>query len=201
MNIKYQYVNWTQFYDLSLRLYKKIRASNFVPDVIVGVARGGWVPARIIADFYVTSYTANIKIEFYQGYFEADETPHITQAVSGETRWKRVLVVDDISDTGASLQATRNHLEHQKVAELQTACLHVKPWAQPLPDHYVESTDAWVIYPWELKEFTYRLVQQYHDENKSLSEAESRLMEIGLPKDPIRDFLGEWKKSHLLKKS
>jgi hypoxanthine phosphoribosyltransferase len=194
MTLQYKYVDWNQVYSLCLQIYRRIREKNFVPDIIVGVARGGWVPARIIADFFITRHTANVKVEFYQDLFETEEHASITQPVSGQPRWKNVLVVDDIADSGDSLKTTVEHLHHYKVAQLQTACLHVKPWTNPLPDFYIESTKAWVIYPWEVKEFTFTLARELHSKASKFSEIETKLMQIGLPEKPTKEFLREWQK-------
>jgi hypoxanthine phosphoribosyltransferase len=190
--LKYQYVDWDAIYTLCIQTYDKIRSDGFNPDLIVGIARGGWVPARILADFFVTTSTANVKVEFYHGIYETQEEPYIAQPVSGETRWKRVLLVDDISDTGNSLKATINHLQSRKVADLRTVCLHIKPWTKQLPNYYAESTEAWVIYPWELKEFIFSVAQQFAEKKKSEKELEKLLLEIGLPATPTKLFLTEW---------
>jgi hypoxanthine phosphoribosyltransferase len=191
-HFKYQYIDWDTIYSLCIETYERIWADGFKPDLIVGIARGGWVPARILADFFITTSTANVKVEFFHGIFETKEEPYITQPVSGETRWKRVLLVDDISDTGNSLKATINHLRRRKVADLKTVCLHIKPWTEPLPNYYAESTDAWVIYPWELKEFIFSFAHQYSEEKKSEQEIEKLLLELGLPSSPTKLFLKEW---------
>lgn len=192
MTRQYKYVDWYQVYDLCLQVYRRIHKTEYDPDLIVGVARGGWVPARIIADFFISRQTANVKVEFYQDLFETEEHASITQPVSGEPRWKNVLVVDDIADSGDSLNTTIEHLRRHKVSQLRTACLHVKPWTDPLPDFYIDSTDAWVIYPWEIKEFTFALAKQLHAENLGLKEIKSRLLKIGLPEQPTKEFLTEW---------
>ncbi|MFX1244659.1 MAG: phosphoribosyltransferase [Promethearchaeota archaeon] len=190
--LKYRYIDWNTIHSLCLTTYRQIREANFQPDIVVGIARGGWVPARILADFFVTTSTANVKVEFYHGIYETKDQPYIAQPVSGETRWKRVLLVDDISDTGNSLKATIDHLQRRKVADLRTVCLHIKPWTKQLPDYYAESTDAWIIYPWEIKEFIFSFVQQLAKEKKSIKEIESILLEIGLPSTPTKGFLTEW---------
>ena len=191
-HIKYQFIEWDKIYSLCSQIYERILRDGFKPDLIVGIARGGWVPARILADFFITTSTANVKVEFYYGMYETQEEPYIAQPVSGETRWKRVLLVDDISDTGNSLKATINHLQSRKVADLRTVCLHIKPWTKQLPNYYAESTDAWVIYPWELKEFIFGFAQQSFKEKKSAREIEKLLLEIGLPAGPTKFFLKEW---------
>ncbi|MFX1565528.1 MAG: phosphoribosyltransferase [Promethearchaeota archaeon] len=193
MTLEYKYVDWNQVYELCLQLYQQVRKAGFSPDLVVGVARGGWVPARIIADFFITQQTANVKVEFYQDLFETEEHASITQPVSGEPRWKNVLVVDDIADSGESLKITVEHIERHKVSRLQTACLHVKPWTDPVPNFYVKKTDVWVIYPWEVKEFTFSFAAQLHSKNVEYSEIESELLKIGLPTQPAKDFLKEWK--------
>ena len=176
--LKYHYIDWDTIYSLCSQIYETIRVDDYKPDLIVGIARGGWVPARILADFFVTTSTANVKVEFFHGVYETQEEPYIVQPVSGETRWKRVLLVDDISDTGNSLKATINHLQSRKVADLRSVCLHIKPWTKQLPNYYAESTDAWVVYPWELKEFIYSFAQQHVKEKKSVTEIEKFLLEI-----------------------
>ncbi|MFX1509510.1 MAG: phosphoribosyltransferase [Promethearchaeota archaeon] len=193
MTLEYKYADWSQVYELCFQLYHHIRKAGFSPDLIVGVARGGWVPARIIADFFIIQHTANVKVEFYQDLFDTKEHASITQPVSGEPRWKKVLVVDDIADSGASLEATVKHLERRKVSEIQTACLHVKPWADPLPNFYSKKLDAWVIYPWEVKEFTFSFAHQLYSKNIEYQEIKSQLLEIGLPEHPTKEFLREWK--------
>jgi hypoxanthine phosphoribosyltransferase len=193
MTLEYLYADWSQVYELCFQLYQHIRRAGYSPDLIVGVARGGWVPARIIADFFIAQHTANVKVEFYQDLFETEEHASVTQPVSGDARWKKVLVVDDIADSGESLKTTVEHLEQHKVSEIQTACLHVKPWADPLPDFYSEKLDTWVIYPWEVKEFTFSFAHQLHSKHIQYHAIESRLLEIGLPEKLTKEFLKEWK--------
>ncbi|MDO8056575.1 MAG: hypothetical protein Q6361_06915, partial [Candidatus Hermodarchaeota archaeon] len=90
------------------------------------------------------------------------------------------------------LEATINHLQRRKVADLRTVCLHIKPWTKQLPNYYAESTEAWVIYPWELKEFIFNFALQYTKEKKSEKEIKKLLLEIGLPSAPTKFFLTEW---------
>jgi len=192
MATEYEFVSWERCYSLCFELYRKVEKSGFSPDVIVGVARGGWVPARILSDLFINRQTANVKVEFYRGIYETSERPRVIQPISWDTRWKRVLVVDDISDTGHSLAATVEHLKVRKPAELRTACLHVKPWTRLKPDYYVASTKAWVVYPWELKEFAFALADKLAGEERTLRDIEGRLVEVGLPRKYVKPFLKQW---------
>jgi hypoxanthine phosphoribosyltransferase len=195
MAVKYEFVDWDQCYQLCLNVYGKLAKTGIEPDVVVGMARGGWVPARILADLLVTGQTANVKVEFYRELYEAAESPRIVQPVSGETRWKRVLLVDDIADTGRSLKATVDHLKTQKVAELRTACLHVKPWTKFRPDFHAAVTRAWVVYPWELKEFVFAFANQLSGNRTPPEEVQRRLSELKPPMPLAGEFISQWRKA------
>src|SRR5208337_4303602 len=91
---------WDEVYAMLLDLALKIRKSGFKADLIVGVSRGGWAPARILSDLLENSRTANMRIEFYTGIEKTAARPRVTQPVSDNIAGKNALVVDDVSDTG-----------------------------------------------------------------------------------------------------
>jgi len=53
-NLEFKIPSWNQIYRLLLKLAEAVRKSGFEPDVIVGVSRGGWIPARIMSDLLET---------------------------------------------------------------------------------------------------------------------------------------------------
>lgn len=61
-----------------------------------------------------------------------------------------VLVVDDIVDTGTTMEAVDAHL-HEHSIPFETAALHVKPSRHYHPDYFVKETPNWVVYPWEVE--------------------------------------------------
>ncbi|HXZ98385.1 MAG TPA: hypothetical protein VED24_03360, partial [Candidatus Acidoferrum sp.] len=65
MPISFTSPSWDQVYDMLLELAKRVRDSGFRPDLIIGVSRGGWAPARVLSDLLENAYTASIRIEFY----------------------------------------------------------------------------------------------------------------------------------------
>lgn len=97
----------------------------------------------------------NVKVarcEYYSDVGERRTHPVITQKIQGSIRNKNVLLVDDVSDTGESLLEIKKYLQSKDPRSLTVATIHIKPWSKFVPDYYVESTDAWIIYPWELYE-------------------------------------------------
>jgi hypothetical protein len=109
-------------------------------------------------------------------------------------KWERPLLVDDISDTGDSLIIAGEHLKHRGYKNPRTATMHMKPWTKHVPDYYVVRTEAWVVYPWELKEFTYNLATRLAKEGKSHHEIAGHLFEVGVPIQYAKMFLDQWVK-------
>ena len=64
-SIQYEIPTWNQIYEMLLAQAQKIQTSNFHPDIIIGIARGGLIPSRILADLLETHDFAVITIEYY----------------------------------------------------------------------------------------------------------------------------------------
>jgi hypothetical protein len=62
----------------------------------------------------------------------------------------RVLVMDDVADTGLTLVAAKNFLKRAGAAEVRTAALAYKPRSKFVPDYTLFCTDQWIVFPWEL---------------------------------------------------
>ncbi len=140
-----------------LRLANRIRKSGYAPDVIVGVSRGGWPPARIMSDLLENQNLANMKVVFYKDIGVRNHAPVITQPVTAEVAGKRVLVVDDVSDSGLSLRTVCRHLKEKKARDVKVCTIYLKPHSVFTPDFYSRKTSRWVIFPWERLE-TLRLL-------------------------------------------
>lgn len=182
---------WDDVYDGCLQLADKIKKSGFKPEVIVGVARGGWIPARILSDLLCNTYVASMRVEFYKDVAETAKRPVISQQVSASVVGKRVLVVDDVADTGESLTAVRRDLLARKALEVKIATLHYKPKSILRPDFYVSETSAWIVYPHEQYEFVRSRVVKLKSEGRSKDEAKEELARIGLPQGLVERFVDE----------
>ena len=112
-SLEFEIPSWDQIYDLTLKLAETVRTTEFEADLIVGVSRGGWIPARIMSDLLGNRNLANVTAEFYVGVAETKQEPSITQPVSASVDGKKVLVVDDLADTGKSLKIVNAHLKNQ----------------------------------------------------------------------------------------
>src|SRR5207245_10864338 len=94
-NPKYVAPTWDEVYVMMIELARQIKGSGYSPQVIVGVSRGGWPPARVMSDLLENPNLANMKVEFYKNIGVTAQRPKITQHVTSEVIGKRALVVDE----------------------------------------------------------------------------------------------------------
>jgi hypoxanthine phosphoribosyltransferase len=191
MTTRFEILSWDQCQEHCFSIYQKVIASGYQPDVIIGLARGGWIPARILSDFF-SKDLSTMRIVFYRGIEEREDAPRLTQPLSAYEGWKHPLVVDDIVDTGKSLGLALEHLKSFDFEEIKSACLHVKPQAEPKPDYYLKETEAWVVYPWEVAEFTISLATLLSKEGVHPDAIEKRLLGLGFSESYIKHFFRLW---------
>ena len=189
-DLTFETVDWDHVYSLLLEIADRIKEMDFEADVIVGISRGGLLPTRILSDLLDNPHLANIKVEFYVDISQTKEAPIITQPVSVSVKDKRVLIVDDITDSGQSFHLVWETLM-QEAAEVKTVTLYHKPWSCFTPDIYARETEAWVVFPWEYRETTKKLGKRLLEEGKSLVEVEATLIDIGLKATLVRRFIQE----------
>ena len=180
--MEYLIQSWRDVYNLTLQLSERIVASGFKPDVIVGIARGGWIPARILSDVLYMDTLQNIRIEYYTDVGSKGKEPKITQPLTGSMKGKNVLLIDEVADTGDTLQHAIDHVKNLGVKEVRSAVLHYKPTSTVVPDYYMVETTSWTVYPWENRASIISLVKVFREEDKSLTMKQIRdrlVFEVG----------------------
>ena len=117
-------LTWQGFGDASRELTRQIVASEWIPDLIVAIARGGLIPAGAIA-----------------------------YAMDG----KRVLVVDDVADSGKTLKMVMDLIDEHGLSldgsssirvDARSAVIYKKPVSIIEPDYVWHLTDKWINFPW-----------------------------------------------------
>jgi len=125
------------------------KTNGYKPDIIIGISRGGLVPARVLSDILDVKKVGIIGLIFYKKAGETNDKPEVTQELSMDIKGKKVLLVDDVADSGKSLVAAKELLEKKEPAEIKVATIHYKPHSVLKPDFFVKTTEAWLVYPWE----------------------------------------------------
>jgi hypoxanthine phosphoribosyltransferase/molybdopterin converting factor small subunit len=154
------YVTWSDIEESVNDVASKVRSSGFEPDVVVGVLRGGVIPARLLADELGVDELGVIEIKLYTGIGSRKPRPYIRQPLILDVYNKNVLIVDDVSDTGLTLSMAVEAIRLYMPAKLKTATLYVKPWTRLFPDYYSKVVDKWIVFPWERREVERELASQ-----------------------------------------
>lgn len=133
-------MTWQQFEEEIHILSQKINASP--PDIIVGIVRGGIIPARLLATHL------DIKSMYCLTVEKQENERKVTTDITTDLKDKRILLVEDMLETGKSLSAAKEYLE-SKGALVQTACLYIMPISEIEPDYYLKIVEKVEKYPWE----------------------------------------------------
>ncbi len=151
--IKCHMVSWDEAYRLARILSRKIKSSGFKPDLVIGIARGGLVPARIVCDFLLQKDLAAIKVEHW-GIAATLGEAKIKYPLPVEIKGKKILVVDDVADSGDTFSVIMDYITEKAPLEIRTAVLHYKTCSTCVPDYWAEKQDdwKWIIYPWAVYE-------------------------------------------------
>ena len=159
------FIDSNQFYELSLDLAKKIEDSNYKPDAILAISRGGCVPGMIIHEYL--NYK-NIVCDYYimsaKSYDNNIQTDKVFIDMSSYTQnclknRNNILIIDDVFDTGLTVMNTCNYLFELGITsnKLKVATPYYKPMNNKttiIPDFYMQKREEWIVFPHELMGLT-----------------------------------------------
>ncbi|HEX6679046.1 MAG TPA: phosphoribosyltransferase family protein [Gaiellaceae bacterium] len=142
-------MTWADLGTAVEELAGQIQASGFRPDAVLALARGGLPAAGALAYALGVKNMATLNVEFYTGIDERLAEPLLLPPVPDLAllRAERLLVVDDVADTGRTLAlASKFCAEH--VDEVRTAVLYEKPQSVVHCDFVWRRTGRWINFPW-----------------------------------------------------
>lgn len=143
-------LSWEMFGELCRALAMRV-AREYEPEMVVGIARAGVIPAAILAsllriDFY------SMKISRREGDEKVRERPAVLSAAPPQARGKRVVLVDEVATSGDTLRLGLAALRDVHPSEIRTATTFVRPMGYK-PDYFALETDQTIVFPWDRKVF------------------------------------------------
>ncbi len=160
-------LDFDDIYQYAYQTAQKVKESGWRPDAIVGVARGGWVHARIQCDLLGVKDLYSLKIDHWGVTATKDGQAKLTTPLNVDLTGRKVLVVDDITDTGQSLTMAVEHVKEHGAAEVRSATLMHIVGSEFEPDYYGVSVSwAWEIWPWNFFEDLTSLVMKIFEGEK-----------------------------------
>lgn len=142
-------LGWAEFGDAARTLGHAVAESGFDAEVVVAIARGGLIVGGAVAYALGVKTCGSINVELYTGIDETLPEPLVLPpfldgaALAG----KRVLLVDDVSQSGQTLKLAVEILQNMG-AEVRSVCLYTKPQTIFVPDFSWKDTDKWIVFPW-----------------------------------------------------
>jgi hypoxanthine phosphoribosyltransferase len=185
-------ISWAEVQRLCRRLADRVRASGYHPDIVIAIGRGGYVPARLVCDCLDIMALTTIKIEHYLSGASRQEQAMIRYPLKADIGGLRVLLVDDVNDTGDTLDIAIRHLQTFHPGEIRTAVMHHKTSTRFGVDYYARKVIKWrwLIYPWALYEDIAGFLKRLSPPPQSLADAQQRLasqFDIAIPLQALED--------------
>ena len=188
-DLEFLFLSWDDVQRLSEKVSDLIMDSGYKPDIMIAISRGGFDPARIMSDQLDIRKLASLQIIYYTGLNTRKDEPEVLFPLNAQIEGLKVLVVDDVSDSGNSLIVVKRYIEEKGASEVKLATLHHKPWSKFMPDFYGEEVDKWIIYPWEPRESVIELAQMLTKAGVDKSMIPAKLKEIGFSDQQIDRYL------------
>jgi len=164
-------ITWEEVYSLCRQLTQQLRKADFRIDMIIAIARGGYVPGRILSDMLGIHDLTCFKIEHYQGAYKQLET-YVKYPLNADINWRNILLLDDVCDSGDTFAVGIDHIRQcGTVNEMHTAALHLKTVSKFIPDFYVETVSEWrwLIYPWAVNEDLSSMIAKMQFDNPDVT--------------------------------
>jgi len=177
MDMQFLPITWSEYHLIAQKLAASILNNSPKFDEIVAISRGGLTLGHLLSDllqlpvstFAIQSYT-DIKKSG-----EAVVTRELTESISG----KRILLVDDVSDSGKTFVRALSYLKKFNPKDITSVAMFNKPNSGFRPDYYVKQTDKWIIFPYEPTEMIKLLTRKMESEGKNKAQIQDFLVKLG----------------------
>ena len=145
-------LSWQDFGDATTSLAEAIAADGYQPDIILAIARGGLFVAGALGYALGVKNLHVMNVEFYTGVDQRLDLPVMLPPVPNavDLTGARVLIADDIADTGATLKLVQEFCD-KHVAETRGAVIFEKDRSQIKSDYVWQRTADWIDFPWDAK--------------------------------------------------
>lgn len=141
-------ISWEKLEKDCIALAQKINGIKV--DEIISISRGGMVVSRLLSDLLKLP-VSHITIESYAN-LQQEKEPIVTQVSPREFKGETVLLVDDLSDSGKTFSRGLSYLQELPITKVYTVAPYYKSHTEHIPDFTLEKIDAWIVFPYEIRE-------------------------------------------------
>ena len=144
-----EHLSYTEFGSAVIDLAHQIRNSQFQPEIVLSIARGGFFLGAALGYALGVKNSFTMSVEFYTGIEERLPMPVVLPPVPNKVDLKgaTVLIADDVADSGETLRLVQEFWRGT-VKEARTVVLYEKPRSVVKPDYVWRKTEKLIEFPW-----------------------------------------------------
>jgi len=144
-----EYLSYSQFGDAVIDLAHTIKKSDFQPDIVLSIARGGFFLGAALGYALGVKNSFTMSVEFYTGVDQRLPMPVVLPPVPNKVdlNGATVLIADDVADSGETLRLVMDFWQGT-VKEARSVVLYEKSRSVVKPDFSWRMTDKWIEFPW-----------------------------------------------------
>ena len=146
-------LDWATYGIAARALAQKVADDGYEADIVLAIARGGLFAAGSLGYALSVKNIYVMNVEFYTGVGERLDVPMMLPPYIDlvEMKDQRVLIADDVADTGKTLEMVRRFCEPQ-VADVRCAVIYEKPQSLVKCEYVWKHTDKWINFPWSTED-------------------------------------------------
>ena len=185
---KYLTLSWNETGELTQQVAAKIIKSKQTFDRIVALGKGGLTWSRALADYLAMEKLSTMQISFYTDVGKTTKKPVIKQKLSVSVKGERILVFDDVADSGETLILAEKYLKKLGAKKVEVATLAIKTWTKYFPYYYALSSGAWIIFPHEVREMICLLKKNWTKKGWKDVQIKQNLKKVGISEKEMSLF-------------
>jgi len=184
--MEYMRLTWDQIEEMVENVCKQIIEKKFFPNYIIALGRGGLIPARLVSDRLGINDIGFINVKLYKNVGVKNKEITIKN-FNDIIENKNILLIDDIADSGETIEKTIKHLLCTRYKTLKTAVLLIRESIVRKPSFFDRVVKKeWIVFPWEKEEFK-ECKNDKSEKNKEISNIEEQKLLIDKEIDKILD--------------
>ena len=184
--ISFYPLTWKEFHQDVFALAKKVEESQQKFDRIVCIDRGGAVVARFLSDFLNLKISGLVMVAYKE--IGKSSQPKIVENLVADIKDEKILLVDEIIDSGSSFEVAIEYLKKLQPREIKTLAPYIKPISRFKPDFWQVETSKWVVFPYEVRETIRDVSKILKEQKKTPMEIKEQILKFGFNDEQLSYF-------------
>jgi len=173
-------------FELATKINQQIKKGEIEkPEIIIGIARGALAWIKTLADWLNIDEITSLRLVHYTDVGQRLKKPTLLRSCLPPVTGKRVLLFDNVVETGKTMKMATNYLSMCGAENTTTASLFYKKTSIIKPDFYLLETNAWIIFYFDIVEAVKFLGSRWLSQGLELKEIKNRFLKAGVPQKEV----------------